>query len=71
MLLSENRGRKIRDRDYKIRDNSKAFAVNERNEAMITGGGVVSFVLGWILACIYVNNVSREETKDMRKQGKG
>lgn len=61
MLLSENRGRKIRDRDYKIRDNSKAFAVNERNEAMITGGGVVSFLfLGWILACIYVNNVSRE-----------
>ena len=30
--------------DYKIIDNSKAFAVNERNEAMIAGGGVVSFL---------------------------
>lgn len=53
--------RKKNDRDYKIIDDSKAFAVNERNEAMIAGGDVVSFLfLGWILARIYVNNVIRE-----------
>ena len=53
--------RKKNYRDYKIIDDSKAFAVNERNEAMIAGGCVVSFLfLGWILARIYVNNVIRE-----------